>query len=70
MQTKTVFTEDLFTKKFLEAAAWLSTRSAQRRKEIENSCRDLLKDEGEDVQGMLDLIFSMAEKHASDKSGK
>lgn len=67
METKTVFTEDLFTKKFIEAAAWLSTRSAQRRREIEKSCRDLLKDEGEDVQGMLDLIFSIAEKHASDK---
>ena len=65
MQTKTVFTEDLFTKKFLEAAAWLSTRSAQRRKEIENSCRDLLKDEGEDVQGMLDLIFATADKLAN-----
>lgn len=65
METKTVFTEDLFTKKLIEAAAWLSTRSAQRRKEIENSCRDLLKDEGEDVQGMLDLIFATADKLAN-----
>ena len=69
MEKKAIVTDDLFLRKFCEMAAWLSTRSTERRKEIERSCRDLLKDEGEDVQSMLDLIFRMAEKHASDKKG-
>ena len=70
MQTKTVFLEDLYEKKFCDLVVWLSTRSTERRKEIERRSRDLLKDEGKDVQGMLNLIFTTADKLASYESSK
>ena len=61
MQTKTVYTEDLFYRKFCDVAVWLSTRSSERRKEIERTCRDLFKDDIE-ACGMIDFIFAAAEK--------